>query len=167
MLLQTLSVLIGCTGSAKPSPPASSDTGPDTGAGPVVCADGLPAREFVDADESEALYATAADFTVETTTGTWTLSESWTGCGPILIVQDVPRQASGWPTPLWDRDHDDLFEVLPQNTTVLFVSTDSSSDDRAEILEEMQEQIEDELDSQFSEAEQEAWKAQVSPTLLP
>lgn len=161
MLLQTLALLAGCSHSDKPSTAADADTGADTGEEVVLCTDGLSAREFVAADESEALYALAADFTVETTTGTWTLSESWTGCGPVLIVQDEPRQASGWPTPLWDRDHDALFDVLPDNTTILFVSTDSSSDDRAAILEEMQEQVEDELASQFSEAEQEAWMAQI------
>ncbi|MDG1480763.1 MAG: peptide-N-glycosidase F-related protein [Myxococcota bacterium] len=159
MLLSVLSLLLACKDKAEPTEPVDSAE-PDTAA-PTVCDDGVAIRPFADAEESEALYAVAADFTVETTEGTWTLSEAWTGCGPILLLQDTPRQATGWPTPLWERDHDDFFATLPSNTTVLFMSTDSSSSDRDEILADMQVLVEEELADAFSEAEQEAWKAQI------
>ncbi len=160
MLLSALTLLFACKDKTETAVP-DDDTGDTAEPAATLCADGLPVRAFVDAGESEALYATAADFTVETTTGTWTLSEEWTGCGPILIIQDEPRQATGWPSHLWERDQDDLFAALPDNTTLLFVSTDSSSDDRAAILADMQALVEEELAASFSEAEQEAWKAQI------
>ena len=85
-------------------------------------ASGYPVRAFADAPDSQDLYATAADFTVQTTRGPWTLSEKWTGCETYLFIQDTPYQARGWDPALWDRDVDALLEALPANAQVFFVS---------------------------------------------
>jgi hypothetical protein len=114
---------------AKPdetAPPVdTTDSVPPTG---DPCEDlGLPVRDFEAATESDDLYATAADFTVPTRAGDWTLSENWSGCDTYLLIQDNPSQAQGWPTDLWARDVDTLFEALPRNTVLLFMSTGTST----------------------------------------
>jgi len=108
---------------------------------------GMTERVFADVEESSALYATAADFTVNTTDGSYTLSEHWTGCGNILVIPDQPQQATGWPKDLWQKKSDiaDLLEMLPDNTQVLFVSTEMGEDTRLEILGELQGKVDDAL----------------------
>ena len=108
------------------------DTQPDDTQDSAVDADpcaelGLPVRAFEDVAEDDGLYATAADFTVPTRGGDWTLSEDWTGCDVVLMIQDAPNQARGWPTDLWARDVEELFEKLPRNTQLLFLSTGTST----------------------------------------
>jgi hypothetical protein len=104
-------------------------------------------RVFADVDDSSELYATAADFTVATTEGSYTLSEQWTGCGNVLVIPDQPQQATGWPKDLWQKKSDiaDLLDNLPDNTQVLFVSTEQGSDTRLEILGDLQGKVEDAL----------------------
>jgi hypothetical protein len=122
-----------------PEEPKDDTTPPDETAPPVDTTDtapsldgacdelGLPMVEFAVANEDDALYATAADFTVTTRGGDWTLSEHWTGCDSYLLIQDGPKQTQGWPTQPWDRDVDTLFESLPRNTQLLFMSTGTST----------------------------------------
>jgi hypothetical protein len=102
---------------------------------------GLPLRPFEDAASDDGLYATAADFTVPTRGGDWTLSEHWTGCDVILMIQDAPNQARGWPTDLWARDVGELFEKLPRNTQLLFMSTGTSTTAIDESLDELEAEI--------------------------
>ena len=68
-------------------------------------------------------------------------SEQWTGCDSYLIIQDTPRNATGWPYDLWDRDVDDLLDLLPQNGRVFFISDLSASEDRVTSLEGLKEQV--------------------------
>lgn len=123
---------------ACPNDPKEETDKPDETAPPVDTTDsaqagdpcselGLPVVDFQDVAESKDLYATAADFTVTTRAGEWTLSEHWTGCDNYLLIQDNPGQAQGWPTDLWARDVGDLFEALPRNTQLLFMSTATST----------------------------------------
>ncbi len=121
-------------------------TGTDSGGGetvdstvPVaedVCETlGLTVRPFTDgAEVDDALYAVVPDFTVETTEGSWNFKENWSGCESYLFLQDEPKQARGWPTPVWERDHAEFLERLPANTHVFFTSVDSKSSDREEFL---------------------------------
>lgn len=104
---------------------------PDT----FQCSDlGLPVREFIQAENDDTLYATAADFTLPTTAGDWTFSEKWTGCESYLFIQDVPRQTGGWDEFLWGRDVEDLLDRLPENTQVFFMSVYSEKQRRQENL---------------------------------
>jgi Peptide-N-glycosidase F, C terminal len=84
---------------------------------------GLPSRPFVSAPDDPSLSATAADLTLPTTEGDWTLSENWTGCETYLFIQDQPRQATGWSIDLWERDVAALFDRAPKNTHFFFLST--------------------------------------------
>ena len=108
---------------------------------------GMTERVFADVDDSSELYATAADFTVATTEGSYTLSEQWTGCGNVLVIPDQPQQATGWPKDLWQKKSDiaDLLANLPDNTQVLFVSTEMGEDTRLEILGDLQGKVDDAL----------------------
>ncbi len=92
---------------------------------------GLPPRPFEDAADDDALYAVAADLTLPTTEGDYSLKDRWTGCDALLFIQDEPRQDAGsdWPTPLWERDVDDLLESAPKNTRFFFMSVQSEQAD--------------------------------------
>ncbi len=131
LLALTLLVSMGCKSDDGSAPGADSGEPPP----PTHCEQlGLQAVDFQDATDDEALYAVAADFTVETSDGAWQFSEHFTGCDSTLVIQDQPRQAEGWPRDLWTRDVDTFFERLPQNTQVLFVSTERSTEDRTASL---------------------------------
>ncbi|MDP6934561.1 MAG: hypothetical protein QGG40_16680, partial [Myxococcota bacterium] len=156
MLAPVLTGMMACKAEETPPAPATESV--------VTCHDGVESRAWQDAQDDDALYATVADITIETTEGDWNLSESWTGCDVHLFVQDEPNQASGWPTDLWDRDVDDLFDALPENVHIFFVSTDSQTDDREEIIATMQEEVAEVL-ADLSSEEQEHWQARVHFTL--
>ncbi|MCZ7587037.1 MAG: peptide-N-glycosidase F-related protein [Deltaproteobacteria bacterium] len=121
------------------------------------CSDlGLSEREFVDAEDDAALYATAADFTVPTTNGDWNFKEHWTGCETYLFIQDRPRQTSGWPIPLWDRDVDTFLDRLPDNAHVFFVTIWPEEADREEALAAMMETVDAYLEK-LTQDERDRW----------
>ncbi len=99
---------------------------------------GLPVREFVSSTEDATLYAVAQDVTIPTTEGDVVLSELWTGCDNYLFIPDQPRQATGWPTPIWERDWEALFTRLPRNTHLFFTSMYSLPGSVAVSLETIQ-----------------------------
>jgi hypothetical protein len=125
---------------------ADTDTGTPADDPSAACTTlGLPVRPFADVDETTALNGDAADFTVETTAGDWTLSAHWSGCDSYLFIQDEPQQAKGWPTALWDRDVAELFDTLPDNVEVFFVSTLGSETKRTTALDTLQADVDDAL----------------------
>jgi hypothetical protein len=161
--------LLGC----PPDEPKDDTEQPEETAPPVDTQDtapsldgaceelGLPMVEFQQANESKDLYATAADFTVTTRDGSeWTLSEHWTGCDSYLLVQDNPSQAAGWPTGLWERDVAALFDALPRNTQLLFMSTGTSTEAINESLDAMQVELDGVLAS-MSEEDRAWWTPRV------
>ncbi len=134
---------------APPDLPA--DISPEAVAPYDVCAaTGQPVRPFVDAEDDPTLYATAADFTVETTDGPWNLKERWTGCETYLFIQDEPRQDSttAWPKALWSRDVDALLKALPANTQVFFVPTSADVGEVNAALALVQGQVQTFVDQQ-------------------
>jgi hypothetical protein len=120
---------------------------PDTGTPvtrPDACAElGLPVRTWVDAPDDDALFATAADLTLKTRVDTFDLSAMWTGCDTLLFIPDTPAQNGGWPTGIWERDVDALFERLPDNVQLFFVSTAAEKADRDAALDGLQAEIDD------------------------
>ena len=127
--------------SSAPDSSSSDDSG-DKPAEPTVCETlQLETRPFVRAEDDPSLGALAGDFEVNTTEGTFRLSESWTGCETYLLIQDEPTQATGWPRPLWDRDVGDLLNSLPTNTHVLFFSTANNINTREELLGSLETKI--------------------------
>jgi len=119
-------LLTGCKG------PNDTD---DTGAEPTHCELlGLTERPFQEAEHDRTLYALAADLTIPTLDGDWTLSEGWTGCDNYLFIQDLPRQDQSAPISIWERDLDDLFEQLPRNVHLFFMSTLADQEDRDQAI---------------------------------
>lgn len=135
--------LLACgTPPSTPADPDDSAEPDDTAIPPDACATlGLASRAFTDATAAGELYATAADFTLETTDGDWNLREHWTGCDSYLFIQDEPAQNGGFPTPLWERDVDALFELLPPNVELFFVSTKGGETARAEALDGLRSEV--------------------------
>ena len=135
---------------------ATDDTsapGPNT-----TCADlGLPAIPWQDAEDSALLGALAADLTLETDTGPWTLSEQWSGCEVYLFIPSNPSQATGFDKALWERaaDTEDLIDALPKNAQLFFVASERSEETRAESLAALKEDIDAALADM--DAEDAAW----------
>ncbi len=153
--------------------PSEADTAVDTGedgtldvqeeepASPTDCEIlGLPARPFLSATPDPGLFALAADFSVPTTEGMWTLSENWTGCDVILIVQDVPAQEESWGVSIWDRDVPALFARLPRNVQLLFVSTDPAWVTRQQALVDLEADVTSALSS-MDPGDRAWWEARV------
>jgi len=99
---------------------------------------GLPERDFVASTADASLYALVQDITIPTTEGDVVLSELWTGCDVYLFIQDRPRQNTGWPTGIWERDAEALFTRLPRNTHLFFTSTNSLPSSITSALEAIQ-----------------------------
>ena len=123
-----------------------------------LCADlGLSVQEFQDVEDDDTLYAVAADITLETTTGPWTLSEAWTGCEVYLFIPSDPRQAVGYANGIWERNGDtrQLFDDLPLNTQLFFLASAGTESGREEAFESLQSG----LDSAYErmDAETRAW----------
>ncbi len=120
---------------------------------------GLPVREMVEAIDDPALGAIAADFTVQTRDGAWTLSESWTGCEVYLFVQDEPAQEEGADVPLWSRDVNTLLSRSPRNVHYFFVSYEVGPA-IGTALDVIQAEVEDALAGMSAE-DQEWWRGHV------
>lgn len=139
---------------------SGADTG-DSGSADDACAAlGLPVIPFEDAEETTALNGWAADFTVETTAGDWNLKANWTGCDSYLFIQDQPQQASGWPEDLWSRDVAELFDALPDNVEIFFVSTLGREAKRTAVLEPLKTEVDKAL-NRGDEGDVEWWTPRV------
>ena len=112
----------------------------------AVCGElGLPSLPFVDAADDDSLYALAADLTLPTRRGDWTLSEHWSGCDSYLFIPEEPRQSRGYDWSIWERDHRALFERLPPNVHLFFIGSSGTADGREEALDALSESIDAEL----------------------
>jgi len=116
--LFAVGVFSSCGGANEPDgTPLPMDTASTDG----VC-QGLTVRSFQDGGSTTApfLQELAADFTVNTRDGDWTLSENHTGCDIVLFTRATPPTATGpW---TWDGDdHKDLLKALPANVHLFFV----------------------------------------------
>ncbi len=136
----------------------STHTGETGGLDPDYCTNlGLSVQPWQDAIDDDALGALAADLTLSTEDGEFTLSERWTGCDVYLFIPSQPNQAQGWPSDLWElnRDTRDIFDALPRNTHVFFIASERSEEDRAESLAMIRAGIESATEDM--EAEDAAW----------
>jgi hypothetical protein len=102
---------------------------------PASCAElGLPELPWSDSPGSLTIRQVAADFTLPTRAGDWTLSEQWSGCDTYLFVTTSPRQTEGYPTLLWDRDVKPFLNALPPNVHLFIISElDKKKDVEAEL----------------------------------
>jgi hypothetical protein len=149
-------------------------TGSDTGEPEdpsIYCEElGLPIRPFDDSGtDSKTLYALATDFTVPTDGADFTLSARWSGCDSILVIQDKPRQnQSGFGYDIWERgeDVDRLFQRLPRNTVLLFVSYRTDENELQDSLAIIRGNVDDTL-SEMDEAERTWWSRRVHYVTQP
>ncbi|NCG18469.1 MAG: hypothetical protein GWP91_05595 [Rhodobacterales bacterium] len=158
LLLSTL-LLAGC---GKKDDAVADTSSSSTTTSPTACEiAALTERAWQDdGSTAPALRTVVADFTVSTRAGDWTLSENWSGCDSYLFIPSVPRQAEGWPTPLWERDTKTFLNKLPANVHVFFVS---SADNKAEMdadLDLIEDSMEDAITKQ-DEAVQDDWRSRI------
>jgi len=125
----------GSAGDGGPDGSADTDTDTDADAGQDPSQDcidlGLPIAEFVDAEPSVELRGAAADFTVPTTEGDWSLKASWSGCDVYLFMPENANQNDGdFGYHYWDNqaDFDTLFANTPRNVHYFFVPAGDNPD---------------------------------------
>ena len=139
-----------------------ADTDSDTDADPTgaeICEQlGLPARDFQEVEDDDTLGAMAADFTVPTRDGDWTLSENWSGCETYLFLLEEPAQAGGYGYSPWEKDHDDLIDRLPLNTHVFFVPAGTSTDAQTASLDTVSEGMEEWLEKKIDDEDERQWR---------
>jgi hypothetical protein len=150
----------GPDGSTDTDTDTDADSGTDTETDPPdVCADlELPVIAFTDVEESTALRATAADFTLSTTAGDWSLKDNWSGCDAYLFLPENPNQNQGaYGYHYWDNqgDFDDMFAASPRNVHYFFVP--GSTSDVDEVLGALEEKVAAAIGA--LPAEDEAWWA--------
>jgi len=117
---------------------------------------GYPVRDFQDVEDDATLNALAADFTVQTDQGPWTLSDHWTGCESYLFILDDSRQAAGWAYDLWERDVAKLLYTMPGNVHLFFMSPETETAEIETALDLVRGQIDEYLEER-TEEEQAHW----------
>lgn len=155
----------GCSGDDPKKEDPDSDpiaTGTitdDTGSATLPdCADGVPALPFSEVDATTVLGGAAADFTVPTTAGDWSLRANWTGCDTYLFIPDSPRQNTQTGSDFWgnERDAGALVDSLPPDTHVFFIPNGRTTD----ALDTLQSTMDAAL-SRFSSEDQNYWAARL------
>ncbi len=115
---------------------------------PDICeALGLP-RAALQAGTGELQGDVAADFTVTTLAGSWTLSEEWTGCESYVFLAYFPdlrtRPEGVWlGDNLWSTPLDELLVKSPDNVHFFFVSDEPEAADRRRRMEDMRSRFEE------------------------
>lgn len=93
------------------------DAGPDPSA---ICDElGLPTTAFDASGTGDAFEEVAGDFTVETLSGSWTLSENWSGCESYVFVNWLPN---AYGDTLWASSVDEIFTLGPRNVHYFFAA---------------------------------------------
>lgn len=85
-----------------------------------LCTDADPFGEPFVAGTGASTWDTAGDFTVPTLDGSFTLSESWTGCDSYVFV--LYEGSWGTATTLWEQGTRELLETSPQNVHFIVMS---------------------------------------------
>ena len=84
---------------------------------------GLPTTAF-DSSPGEAVFGgLAADFTVETLAGPWTLSDNWTGCDSYVFIHHVVSFSNPVANEVWASDPVYLLQNSPGNVHYFFGGT--------------------------------------------
>ena len=68
-------------------------------------------------------FGTVGDFTISTTSGSYSFSSSWTGEHTYLFIFNY--KSSSYMSGLWNQDVGQLLENTPSNTIIIFGSFDS------------------------------------------
>ena len=100
-------------------------------------------------------FGRAGDFSISTTTGTYSFSSSWTGENTYLFIFNY--KSSSYMSSIWNQDVGKLLENSPQNVIIVFGSFDS---DYASDINSMENRVQDWLSSQSQEI-QESWSGRI------
>jgi len=152
--------------SGMDAPP--TDTGMDTAipdAGPPdVCDDlGLPRRPFADGASGSAYGTVAGDFSVETTEGTWRLSEEWTGCESYVFLNYFDSDPGDQ---IWSSFVDPLFEDSLPNVQYFFATYETVSTAVSARMEQMRANVEEAF-SFMAPEDADFWRARVHYVTTP
>ncbi|MBX2799876.1 MAG: hypothetical protein KTR31_19510 [Myxococcales bacterium] len=131
--------MTACTGDkdTTDTPVETSDTAPTTDGVLADCATHeLPPRPFDEGAGGLLWGDLAADFTVETLDGPWTLSEEWTGCDSYVFVTYFE---GGEGDALWSSDAAEILATGPRNTHFFFVSEEGGRQARLARMEALKE----------------------------
>jgi len=116
-----LGTLVACGDKTPDETPTGGDT--EIPAEPTYCETlSLTERSFQEAEPRVGRGNIAADFTVKTLDGDWTLSEWWTGCEVFVFIPDEDESSGAFGVTLWERDLEDLLKATPDNVHLLFFS---------------------------------------------
>ena len=146
-LLVLCFALTACNGGANDSDTAVVD--------PTRCELlGMTESPFEDGGDG-GLNGLAGDFSVQTRSGSFSLSTDWSGCDSLVFVLGAPRQNSSFSVDMWARDHEDLLANSPDNVHYFFVPNDGA--DVASRLDVIEQGLVAALD-RLSGEEQAAWE---------
>lgn len=127
------------------SKPEVIDSGDSAVATPACEALGLPARSWHEGPYEAVLRGVAGDFTVPTTAGDWSFSQNFSGCETYLFVPSVPRSAADWSVAIWEQDIKELFDKLPRNAHLFFVSSSADKKGRDADLALIEKKVQNRL----------------------
>ncbi len=149
-LLVLCFALTACNGGANDSDTAVVD--------PTRCELlGMTESPFEDGGDG-GLNGLAGDFSVQTRSGSFSLSTDWSGCDSLVFVLGAPRQNSSFSVDMWARDHEDLLANSPDNVHYFFVPNDGA--DVASRLDVIEQGLVAALD-RLSGEEQAAWEGRL------
>jgi hypothetical protein len=140
---------LGCFDPATGDPTDTDTAAGDTPTPSACAAAGLPERAWEEAASDATLGALAADVSFDVTTvadraqATVQLSTVTSGCDTLLFLPDAPAQNRGFTRPFWDDEDDlkELFQLLPDNVQVFFVSMEDDRAARRAITEAMVDRV--------------------------
>ena len=100
-------------------------------------------------------FGTAGDFTISTTSGSYSFSSSWTGEHTYLFIFNY--KSSSYMSSLWNQDVGQLLENTPSNTIIIFGSFDS---DYSSDISSMENRVQNWLSSQNQET-RDSWNGRI------
>lgn len=136
-----LVVLLSACGSEAVEVDAGGDSGTGVDAGvdagprpPDVCDElGLARTPFRSSGAGSGFGDVAGDFTAQTTSGAWTLSEEWSGCESYVFFTHFPGSGDA----LIRTAPDMLFQEGPRNVRYFFLSDDADEGARRALMTEL------------------------------
>ena len=132
---------------------ATDDTSGATGDLTDCASQGLSEAPFSDGPYGTNYGDLVEDFTLNTLSGEWSLSESWSGCDSYLFVNYA--EGYDYPGQIWASDVEAFLESSPENVHYFFMSYDQGSEE--EQVSIIAERIEETL-SGMSDEEQARWR---------
>lgn len=142
-----------------PSDVGAIDVGKDTfdPAAPACSVNNPKGTAWVATAEGTAPFQVVGDVTLPTTTGDFSLKDSWTGCDSYLFMIGHPDSKYTYAKKLWDTKITDLMKFSPNNVHYVFMSYAQNPADVAKMVEAKEAEFTQALSAQSAE-QQAIWK---------